>query len=242
MKEAKEKNWSTIPMPMGFDLKEMGGEVFDAKEVVDYFLQMTAKGMNCPAKVLGIEVREEESFSYQLYKNNLISAIRNQLFKRHIWALHGKTKKKQGGTEEESFIPFPRIKVEELLSLKDRIKIFQDLLNVANPIDPIIKKKSELELCKILGWYDAIEDMSTLNEYADELEKAKKEMEKQLKEKAKSPAEGVPTNNPLGEKRQGDPKPQTVEQQQNRLEGMQNKGSSGKGQSQDLGGTRIPKA
>lgn len=245
MKEAKEKNWSTIPMPMGFDLKEMGGEVFDAKEVVDYFLQMIAKGMNCPAKVLGIEVREEESFSYQLYKNNLISAVRNQLFKRHIWALHGKTKKKQGGTEEESFIPFPRVKVEELLSLKERIKIFQDLLNVANPIDPVIKKKSELELCKVLGWYDAIEETTSLEEYADELEKAKKEMEKQMKEKAKAPQateEGAVNNNPLGEKRQGDPKPQSLEQQQNRLKGMQNKGASDKGQSQDLGGTRIPKA
>ena len=26
--EASRKNWATIPVPAGFDIKEMGGEVF----------------------------------------------------------------------------------------------------------------------------------------------------------------------------------------------------------------------
>jgi hypothetical protein len=242
MKEAREKNWSTIPMPQGFDLKEMGGEVFDAKEVVDYFLKMIAKGMNCPAKTVGVEVREEETYSYQLYKNNLLSAIRNQLFKYHIWAMNGKTKNKQGGGSEDAFIPHPRIRVEELISLKDRIKLFQDLQNVANPINPVTKLKSEIELCKLLGWNDVIEQLPTLEEYAKELEKAKKDMEKKLAEKPQVPPnDNSQDTNPLGEKVQGQPKPQTLQQQENRLKGMQNKGKSAKGQSKDLGGPRMPK-
>jgi hypothetical protein len=232
MKEAKEKNWSVIPMPMGFDLKEMGGEVFDAKDVVEYFLKTIAKGMDCPAKVLGVEVKEEETFPYQLYKTNLLSAIKNQLFKSHIWSLHGKTKSKQGkDNSEDVFIPNPRIKVEELLSLKERTKLFQDVLNVANPIHPLTKMKAEIEFCKLMGWSDVLESLPNIPEYAKELEDAKKEMEKKL---------NTNENNPLNEKKQGDPKPQTKEQQEKRLEGMGNKGQNNKGESKELGGTRLP--
>lgn len=233
MKESKEKNWSVIPMPMGFDIKEMGGTVFDAKDVVEYFLKTIAKGMNCPAKTLGVEVREEESFSYQIYKTNLLSAIKNQLFKRHVWSLHGNKKIKQGGSEGEAFIPNPRIKTEELLSLKERIKLFQDLQNVANPINPVTKLKSEIELCKVLGWDDVITELPTLEEYAKELAEAKKQMEEKLN------AQLQDTSNPLGEKTQGQPKAQTLDQQNKRLEGMKNKGQSKKGQSKGLGGPRV---
>jgi len=230
MQEAREKNWSTIPMPQGFDIKEMGGEVFDAKEVVDYCLRMIAKAMNCPATILGVSIRDtgvvEPSSNYTLWKNNLKSAIRNQLYMRHLWAMHGKTKGKQGGkSEADLYIPFPRIKVEGLLTLKEETDIFKELMNFANPLDPIMKYKAQIQYCKSLGWMDVIEQMPTIEEYSKELEDAKKlalkqqaDAAKQAKVNAEAPKKD-PNANPLGESMQGAPKPPNAEQLAKRQEG-----------------------
>jgi hypothetical protein len=221
MKEAREKNWSTIPMPQGFDIKEMGGEVFDAKEVVEYLLKMIAKTMNCPSSILGISMGSgstEESYSYSIWRNNIISAIRNQLFKRHIWAMHGQKKSKQGGSSEDSYIPIPRIKLEELLSMKERLDLFKTIMNFANPLDPVTKRKAEMEYCKYMGWMDVIKLFPTLEEYNKELVDAKKKMEKQADEQAANAkklanAPKAPDmSNPLGQKMQGQPKAPSEEQ------------------------------
>lgn len=234
MQEAKKKNWSTIPMPMGFDIKEMGGEVFDAKEVVDYFLKTIAKTMNVPAKTLGVEVREEESYTYQLFKMSIAEAIKHQLFKHHIWCKFGTKSTKQGGAEEAVTIPTLRFKVEDLLPYKERIKTLFDTFNLANPLHPLTKLKTEREYCKAMGWYDVLYKLPTLDEMEKELEEAKQAQEKALNEPKKG--------NPL-EKRQGPPEPPTEEKLKKRQEAGVSirKVDSAKGKAQPLGPTRIPK-
>lgn len=230
MKEARDKNWQTIPMPQGFDIKEMGGEVFDAKEVVDYLLKMLAKAMNVPTKVVGIEMGGgaggiENPNNYRIWKNNLCSALRNQLYKRQLWALHGNKKKKQGGTEDDTYIPYARINVEELMTLMERTELFKALMNFANPLDAVMKMKAQLEYCKVMGWEDVIEQLPTLEEYAKDVEKQKKLQEKMALDKAKADAQPKPApamgggETPIGEKAQGQPKPSSEAQQAKRQEG-----------------------
>jgi hypothetical protein len=219
-------------MPQGFDIKEMGGEVFDAKEVVEYCLKIIAKAMNVPCKVLGVSVSADvdanpDSGNFEIWKTNLLSAIRNQLFKRHIWALRGKSRKIQGGTEDDSYIPSAIIIPQDILTLKEKTEFFTTLMNIANPLDPLLKYKNQIELCKSLGWQDVLLYMPTLEEYAKTLEEQKelqkKALEEDIKNKAKKSEELEDNENksknnpPLGEKMQGEPKPQTEEQQEERL-------------------------
>jgi hypothetical protein len=207
----------------------MGGEIFDGKEVVEYFLKIIAKAMHCPATILGIGLGSgtvEPSENYTLWKNNLLSAIRNQLFMRHLWSLHGKQKGKQGGVgKDDTFVPFPRIKVEELLTLKERTDLFKELMNFANPLDPVIKFKTQIEFCKIMGWNDVIQQLPTLEEYTKELEDAKKAQEKLVADKAKqdkisadATAKAAKEGNPLDQPMQGQPKAPTEEQLAKRQE------------------------
>jgi hypothetical protein len=217
MKEARDKNWQTIPMPQGFDIKEMGGEVFDAKEVVDYLLKMLAKAMNVPTKVVGVTVGSgtggiEDPNNYRIWKNNLCSSLRNQLYKRHLWALHGNKRKKQGGGEDDTYIPFARINVEELLTLKERTELFKAIMNFANPVDPLMKWKAQTEYCKVMGWEDVLEELPTLEEYKKDLDKQKKLQEKMVLDKAKVDAQPPKEEAPIGEKQQGQPVPPNEEQ------------------------------
>jgi len=222
LKEASKKNWSTIPMPMGFDIKDIGGEVFEANDVVDYFLKIIAGGMKVPASVLGIEVREQKEYSYTGYKANLLSAVKHQLFKRHVWCKHGKKSTKQGGKAERTvYIPNPRIKVEELLTMRERIDLFIDMSNVANPVHGLVKLKGEQELCKLLGWDDVLLPTQ---------EVAKKEMDER---KAKEEA-FMEKKSKIVDKVQGPPIPQTKERQVKRLEGMADKHPE-KGKARELG-------
>jgi len=222
LKEASKKNWSTIPMPEGFSVEEIGGEVFEAKDVVDYFKKTIASAMKVPAEVLGVEVKEQKKYSYKEYKLNLMSALKHQLYKRHIWCLHGVTRTKQGGKgKEASYIPDPRFKTEDLLSMREKFDLFIGSLNAANPIHPLLKLKVENEFAEMMGWDDVL--LPTQEEFKAELKKAQEEEEKRLKAKA-----------------QGPPKPQTKERQEKRLEGMTKKHEE-KGKSRELGGTRVPR-
>lgn len=58
LKEASEKSWSTIPVPSGFEIKEAGGEVFEAQNAVDYFLRVIGGSMHVPPSVLGVDFKE----------------------------------------------------------------------------------------------------------------------------------------------------------------------------------------
>ena len=231
LKEASKKNWSTIPMPMGFDIKDIGGEVFEADQVVNYFLKVIAGGMKVPAKVLGIEVREQKEYSYTEYRSNLLLAIKHQLFKRHVWCKHGMKRTKQGGKGEEPvYIPNPKIKIEGLFTTPlEELEIYIKMLNPANPITPQLKLEAEKGIAKLMGW-DMI-DFPTQEEY----EKKLREREEQALKFGKSRVIKVPS-----EKEQGKPEPQTVERQEKRLEGMRKKGETEKGKSKPMGGTREP--
>lgn len=232
LKEASKKNWSTIPVPAGFDVKDIGGDVIDARDIIQTLLKVIAHGMRVPAKVLGVEVRDEPTFTYRRLKDNLKMAIRNQLLKRHLWCIYGEKRTKKGGKgEEPTYIPRVRFKTEELLSRRDKLQLFVDMLNVANPLSPEVKLQIEHSICEMMGWDNVL--LPTQEELQRQLEEEAKKAEKEKKKQKKLP--------PQLEKAQGEPEPQTEERQKKRLEGMQKKVKGKRGKAKPLGGTRIPK-
>jgi hypothetical protein len=232
LKEASEKNWSTIPVPSGFDVKEIGGQVFEATEVVTYYLKLIAKGMKVPNHVVGLPYRAgtEPSYNFQRMRNDLKKAIGRQLILRHIWCKYGKTKQKQGGKGTQTLgSPEIRFKTEGLLNEVDRLKMYVGLLNVANPISPQIKLEVEKSICNIMGWDEV--RLPTQEELEKQIEETDKALKKKLEEKEEKKIEG----------KEGQP-PQTIETTQKRLEGGVNvrKVGTQKGLARPMGGTRIP--
>lgn len=246
LKEASEKSWSTIPVPSGFDLKEAGGEVFEAQNAVDYFLRVIAGSLHVPPSVLGVDFKEVVKsdvphYTHKRLQDAFRTAIETQIFRLHIWTKFGAKKMKQGGHEDPQYIPEARIKSEGLLSTQARLSLDVQLLNVANPIRPEIKLEAERDMCELLGW-DVL--LPSQEEYRAEMEKAEKEMKVQLTEKAKQ-AEQLPEEEgqPIGskgEKFQGPPKPPSVEQLAKRQAAGVNvrKVGSKKGQAREMGSTR----
>jgi hypothetical protein len=228
LKEASEKNWSTIPVPSGFDIKDIGGQIFEATDVVTYYLKLIAKSMKVPNHVVGLPYRAgtEPSYNFQRMRNDLKKAIGRQLLLRHIWCKYGKTKQKQGGRGTQKLgSPEIRFKTEGLLSDPERLKMYVGLLNVANPISPQVKLEVEKSICNIMGWDEV--RLPTQEELEKQMEESAKAVEKKLVEKP-SETGGQP--------------PQTIEATEKRLEGGVNvrKVGTKKGLARPMGGTRIP--
>lgn len=235
LKEASEKNWSTIPVPSGFDVKDIGGQIFEATSVVEYFLKVIAKGMKVPNHVVGLPYRAgtEPSYNFQRMRNSVMKAIKRQLILRHIWCKYGKEKQKQGGKGKEILAsPELRFKTEGLLNDVDRLKMYVGLLNVANPISPQVKLEVERSICNAMGWDEV--DLPSQEGLKKELEEIDKQLKAKLekKEKSEAPPSLQPSQTPQP--------PQTEEMLKKRQESGANVRQVGskKGQSRNIGGTR----
>lgn len=236
IQEMGEKNWTTVPVPAGFDIKGIGGEVFEAQNIIAVLLTLIAHGMNCPKEILGLSSRGsgERQFTVshvevERMKNNFKFAVEDQLFARHIWCEYGRIKTKQSGRSHEPiYVPMVKTTTKGLMSPIERLEICMKLLNVANPLDPRGKLRTEKEIAEILGWDDILYPSQ------EDLDDYMKAFEKQMLEKAGQEEKG------LKKKEQGQPSPQTEARQLKRQKGMET--GSKKGKSKPMGGTRIPKA
>jgi len=236
IKDASEKNWSTIPVPAGFDLKEAGGQVFEAQNAINYFLRVIAGIMHVNASVLGLDTREGRNvtdFSYSSHirlKEELLNQIRTQLFRLHMWTTYGEKKSKQGGYNEPQWVPRIRAKTEDLLNPADRLKLDIDILNAANPVMPQTKLEVERDIVKTRGW-EVI--LPSQEEFMEDLKKQQAEMKKKLDEQDKKAQEGPA-------KTMGPPQPPSEEKQQKRQEAGVNKGKVGAKPTPNRGTTRNP--
>ncbi len=232
--EMGKRNWTTVPVPYGFDIKEIGGNVFQANQVITTLVNLLAQGMHVPTEILGVLTRamgtttgermtsasfnEIEQMRYEFKQ-----AIENQLFKKQLWCTYGKTKTKQGGKGVEAiYVPDLKCSTKGLLSPIDKLDEIVKLLNVANPVSPQMKLELEREMGNIMG-YDNI-DFETQEELKAELQARV----------------GTDTSiaNPLMGKTQGQPEPQTKERTEARQAGGVNVKKAASG---NTGGTRIPK-
>lgn len=243
LKEASEKSWSTIPVPAGFDLKEAGGEVFEAQNAIDCFLRVIAGTMHVPPSVLGVDFKEVKTevqhFTFKRLQEALKTAVQTQLFRLHIWTTFGQQKGKQGGHKDPQYIPECRIKTEGLLSDIDRLKMDVQILNVANPVRPEAKLEVERDMMKVMG-FEVL--LPTQEEYKAEMKKLDEEMKKKLEVDAKAKEANSDENTekspvaPNGEKFQGPPRPQDEEMLRKRQEAgvSVRKVGSKKGKARDM--------
>lgn len=228
IQEMGKRNWTTIPVPYGFDLKSIGGEVFQANQVITVLINLLAQGMHVPTEILGVLVRAvgaqtgehmvSASFNeIEQMRHEFKKQIENQLFRKQLWCNIGKTKQKQGGKGSESiYVPSLKCSTKGLLSPIDRLAQIQKILNLANPVSPQTKLELERDMADIMG-YDNI-DFETQEELKAALKKI-------------TGTEGIIAN-PAAIKQQGQPEPQTEMRQQARQAGGVNKGIQG--------GSRIP--
>lgn len=241
LKDASEKNWSTVPVPAGFDLKEAGGTVFEAQNAINYFLRVIAGEMHVNPSVLGLDTRQARNiteypyFTHTQLKESLLNQIRTQLIRLHLWTIYGQQKKKQGKENfEPQWIPDIRSKVEDLLNPADRLKLDLDILNAANPVMPQTKLEVERDIVKTRGW-EVI--LPTQEEFMTELDKQKKQQE----EMQAAQLEMAKNQN----KEQGKPEAPSVEKQQKRQDnGVNVKKTQSGDQAQsnpNMGSTRVPK-
>lgn len=231
IKEMGKQNWTTVPVPSGFDIKEIGGQVFDATDTINAFLTLIAEGMHVPQEVIGLPARgagerqfttsfnEIERMRYEFH-----NSVINQLIKRHIWCKYDKTRLKQGGKAYgPTYIPSLKTTSKGLMNPIERLTQIMSLLNVANPVDPMIGLELNRDIAEILGF----DDVKLKSQ--DEMKKFLKEMEQSMMEKGKTAL-----------KSQGAPSPQTEARQENRLQGGVNKRLQTRGQSKPMGGPRLP--
>lgn len=167
MERMLKNNWVGIPVPAGFDVKEIGGEqsVFEGKDLLSFLTGMICAGMQYPRDFLetGRTQASDKSWlawtvrygrSQQLIKR----AIENQLFKRHLWCKFGKThklSKKGKKVDEQEDVPnyIPRLMWKaEGQWLKDaKLKSLKSMLDAANPVDPVLKLAVEMEMAQTIG-------------------------------------------------------------------------------------------
>ncbi len=179
MEKMLKNNWVGIPVPAGFEVKEIGGEksIFEGKDLLDFLTGMICAGMQYPRDFLesGKTQASDKSWlawtvRYGRSQQIIKRYIEHQLFKRHLWCKFGKThklSKKGKKVEEQENVPnyIPRLMWKaEGQWLKDaKIKSLSQILNVASPVDTVLKLGVEIELAQTVGIGDL--DWNPIIEY-----------------------------------------------------------------------------
>lgn len=191
-----KNNWTGLPVPAGFDVKEIGGEVFDARNFLDYLITLIAAGMGYPKDFVFQSGRGEDMEAWTAWQNTygynqskLSDAIENQLWEKQIWCTFGQSYRipKQGvparkREREDAYIPKVQWRSETKWHMADRLKMDAQILNVANPVGPQLKLAVERDIASTLGLVDVIfptpEELEKKLSDDDKIEKQKVENQK----------------------------------------------------------------
>jgi len=232
-----KNNWTGIPVPQGFDVKEIGGEVFQGRDILDHFISMIAAGMNYPRDFLefgrtraGDKAWLAWQVKYGSAQRQVRRAIEQQLIEKHLWCKVGKIYRvpKQGVEPKNRekrpiYVPKIRWKAEGRWQQKEELESLQGWLNVANPVGPEFKLGIEKRAADILGLGEI--EFPTFAELRRELKAQAKMMEEQMKKGPKTKEDQLKARQEGGVSKQ---KAET---------GVPSK----KGQSKKMGGTRQAK-
>ena len=260
-----KENKSAIPVPAGFDLKKIGGEIFEGRDELDHFLTVICNGMMVPREF--VESRSgatDKPFlawtvMYGRHQQQFRRAIEHQLYRRHLYCLHGATyevtkrgPEPEGGRERKpTYIPKLQWRAEGRWHKAERLKTLKTLLDPANPLDPPFKLRVEQDMAEILG-YGAI-DVSLYEDLFELQTKVKlinaerdlQKAEQLLKQEKEALARGeLVVEAPIGEPET--PEEKKKKEAEKRLEGGVHRTTrdaekpTEKGKAKQLGGTRQP--
>lgn len=203
MKQMIQHDYVGFPVPFGFDVKSIGGEgaIFDGKNFLDYLIGLVCAGMQYPREFLEVgrtQAGDKAWIAWRVrYGRNQLQirrAIEQQLWKRQLWCKFGLTyrisKKGVPVNEQEQrdiYVPKLEWRSEGKWLQQEEIKMLTGILNVANPVNPILKIGVEKKMAETLGigeldWEDTIHlvELTEQQKVAD-TEKAAFDSEAKLK-------------------------------------------------------------
>jgi hypothetical protein len=162
-----KNNWVGMPVPAGFDVKEMGGEqaIFEGKNLLDYLTGMICAGMQYPREFLEIGKSQQGNQAFLAWtvrygrsQQMIRRAVEQQLWTRHLWCIFGKTHKisKKGVKVADQemldiYIPKMNWRSEGRWHEEAKVKELSGIMNWANPADAPLKLSLQKELAEVLG-------------------------------------------------------------------------------------------
>lgn len=168
--EMAKNNKSGIPVPAGFDVKTIGGEVYDGGAIIGNLISMICGGMKYPRTFLEQGKTQEGDkawmawlVAYGRYQSQLKESIQHQLWKRHLYCKYGmkRTIPKQGVPSEKQeieniYVPRMEWSSEGRWHRETKLTMLKDWLNTANPVTPIFKIGIEEDAAITLGYTELI--------------------------------------------------------------------------------------
>jgi hypothetical protein len=201
MKQMITHDYIGIPVPFGFDVKNIGGEdaVFEGKNVLDHLIGLISTGMQYPRDFLEVGKSQADDKAWIAwrvrYGRNQLQvrrAIEQQLWRRQIWCKFGKTyripKKGVSQADQEQrtvYIPKLEWRSEGKWLQQEELKMLTGMLNVANPVNPVLKIGIEKKMADTLGigeldWDDTIR-LTEINEETRVVDAERLEIEAKAK-------------------------------------------------------------
>lgn len=183
-----KNNLDALPVPQGFDTKEIGGEVFDSRNLLDYLTGQICTGMTYPRDFLeqGRTRASDKAWlawqvTYGEAQHQIRRAIEQQIWQAHVWCKFGLTIRvpKQGVKKRKqekmpTYVPKVEWRSESKWHMTERLNMDVQILNIANPVGPQLKLAVERDIAKTMGWGEVI-----LPSF-EELEKELKALEKKM--------------------------------------------------------------
>jgi len=228
-----KNKWTGLPVPQGFDVKEIGGTVFEGTDIINYLIGLICSGMNYPRDFLeygrtraGDKAWLAWQVKYGANQRQLRRDIEHQLFQKHLWCQIGKTYKeaKQGVSPEDRetkdiYVPKIVWNAEGRWQMAEELKTLQGWLNVANPIGAEMKLAIEKRASEILGFgeieFPSFQDIRReMKQWARQQEIALQEKEVRLQKRQEKGVSRKPA--PTGQQKKAPPptggtrKPATV--------------------------------
>jgi len=207
VKKMSEKGGVGIPVPPGFDVKDIGGEVYDGGQILDRLISMIVGGMKYPRTFLEQGKTQEGDkawlawlVTYGRIQTQLRRCVEHQLWKRHLNCIYGfsyETTKRgpepEGGRPRKPvYVPKMQWRSEGKWHMETKLKMLYGGLNVANPIGPETKLEIETDIAKTLGYsemnLDVARELLRIDRETEkvnrEIELLNKKMELELLQKA----------------------------------------------------------
>lgn len=247
-----KNNWTGVPVPAGFDVKDIGGEVFEGTNILNHLINMICAAMNYPRDFLEqgrTRAGDKAWLAWQVkYGSNqrmLRRDIEHQLFQTHLWCNFGKTyrvpkQNVQPKDREKRDIYVPKIiwKAEGRWQRAEELKSLYNALNVANPIGPELKLAIERRIAELLGFGEI--EFPSFAELRKEMKRMAKMEELELQRKMQLAARGEKKP-----KEKKDESPTQEAQLEERQKGGVHKALAPTGKKKrkppKTGGTRVPK-
>lgn len=190
-----KNKWTGLPVPQGFDVKEIGGQVFEGTNILNYLIGLICAGMNYPRDFLeaGRTQASDKSWlawqvKYGANQRQLRRDIEQQLFQKHLWCKVGKTYKepKQGVSPDareivDIYIPKLIWRAEGRWQQAEELKTLQGWLNVANPIGAEFKLAIEKRGAEIMGFGEI--EFPTFQDIRREMKQWQRQQEIAIQEK-----------------------------------------------------------